>query len=322
MEWHYLLNQFDNATIGSFRLMLTITNDHYAKLQAQQADPDILILLNRTDPVHQAFLDQWSTWKSSEGIYRGATDATEALLNQLSSTFARQWDTAIMGQFDLGTTEHTTLLPDGRTPFQQGTTDERVAAVKTLGLTLADFAPLAPLKLTVDGFHTTLKNARDGQQAKEQLADQARNDMETARKAIAVMQFRNLGSLMDKFGETPSNVANYFEVSLLQRKAGSTPPKEEEFIGTVGPMSTVNITSGIAAEASIILTNTGSVMLRFCAAPDATTACMMDGIDLLPGAVIEAKGSDLDNPANTFINVTNNDPMTEGSYNMEVITPV
>lgn len=321
MEWHYLQNQFDNATNGSFRLMLTVTNDHYAKLQAQQADPDILILYNRTDPVHQAFLDQYSAWKSSEAIYKAATDTIELLLELLRSTNARQWDTAIMVEYDKGTTEHTALLPNGRTPFQSGTMDERIAAVKTLGLTLAGFAPLAALKTTVDDFHTTLKNARDGQQVKEQLANQQRTNMELARKAIAIMQYRNLGSLMDKFGDSPDNVFNYFEVSLLQYHASSTPPVVEEFTGTVGPMSTANVTSGIAPEATIIITNTGSSMLRFCDAPDAITGCTVNGLDLAPGEVYQAQGSDFQNPANTFFNVTNNDPTIAGNYNVEVITP-
>jgi hypothetical protein len=321
MEWHYLQNQFDNATDGSFRLMLTVTNDHYAKLQAQQADADILALLNRTQPVHEGYLDQYSAWKSSEGLYKAATDATEALLEQLSSTLARQWDTAIMVQYDKGTSEHTALLPNGRIPFQQGTRDERVAAVKTLGLTLADFAPLAALKVLVDDFHTTLKDARDAQQSKEQLADQQRTDMETARLAIAVMQYRNLGSLIDKFGATPDQVFNYFEVSLLQRKATDTPPTVEEFSGTVGPMSTANITSGISPKATIIITNTGTVALRFCDAPDGITACTVNGMDVPPGGVFEAKGSDFPNSTNVFLNVTNNDPSIEGNYNVEVVTP-
>ena len=70
MEWHYLENQFNNATRDSFRLMLTVTNDHYAKLVAQQADADILALLNRTEPVHQAFLNAYS---ALERLHRAAS---------------------------------------------------------------------------------------------------------------------------------------------------------------------------------------------------------------------------------------------------------
>ncbi len=320
MEWHYLENQFDNATVGSYRLMLTVTNDHYAKLLAQQADPDILILLNRTTPVHDLYLQRYSNWKSEQAFYKGATQTVDAMLDSLSATLARQWDTNIMVQYDKGTVEHTTLLPSGREPLQQGTKDERIAAVKTLGDSLGSYAPLAALKGTVDGFYTTIKAARDAQQAREQTSAQASTDLEAARKDIAVMMYRNLGSLMDKFGLTPDTIFNYFEVSLLQQHA-SKPPIEEEYSGTVEPLSTVNILQGMAANATIIITNTGTVPLTFCESTDANLACGVDGLTLAPGAVIEGKASDFSNPTSSFFNVTNTDPAIAGSYNMEVITP-
>lgn len=320
MEWHFLNNQFDNATETSFRLMLTVTNDHYAKLLAQQADPDILILLNRTAPVHDLYLQRYSGWKGERAFYKGATQTVDTMLESLSGQLARQWDTAIMVQYDLGTTEHTVLLPSGREPLQQGTKDERIAAVKTLGDSLDAYPPLATLKGTVDGFYSTIKAARDAQQMREQTSTQASTDLEVTRKAIATMMYRNLGSLMDKFGETPDNILNYFEVSLLQQHP-SKPPTEEEYSGTVAPSSTVNILQGIATSATVILTNTGTVPLNFCESSAADLACGIDSLVLAPGAVIEAKANTFNNPENSFLNVTNNDATTEGSYNMEVITP-
>lgn len=316
MEWHYLNNQFVNATTGSFRLMLTVTNDHYAKLQAQQADPDIAQLLARTGPVHNNFLKRYSAWKGAQGAYKGATQKVDAMLFELQSTFARQWDTAIMVQYDKGTSEHTTLLPSGREPFQQGTMDERIQAVKTLAEALAPFASLSALETTVDTFHQALKQARDGQQGKEQLSAQSSTDLEAARIEVGIMMYRNLGVLIDKFGSDPLQILNYYELQLLQR--GSTQQSSEEFEGVVGPLQTVNITSGIDPQSTVIITNTGSVVLRFCAAPDATTGCSST-ISVAPGAVVEVPGSDLSGASTPFVNVTNTDPTLSGSYNVEVV---
>jgi len=321
MEWHYLNNQFENATDGSFRLMLTVTNDHYAKLVAQQADADILALLNRTTPIHNAFLNGYSNWKTQLALYKSATETVDGMLGDLQANLARQWDAVIMVQYDKGTAEHTALLPNGRTPFQQGTKDERIAAVKTLGETLDDYAPLAALKTTVDSFYTTIKNARDAQQGKENTSAQASTDLEVARAAIATMLYRNLGALIDKFGETPNNISNYFEVSLLQSKSNATPPTEEEYTGEVPANSTVNILQGFSTDATVIITNTGTVPLTFCEANAAETACGIDGLVLPAGEIIEAQGSQFTDPENSFFNVTNTDPATAGGYNMEVITP-
>jgi len=320
MEWHFLENQFDNATRSSFRLMLTVTNDHYAKLVAQQADADILALKNRTQPIHEAFLNGYSSWKTEKALYKSATQTVDNLFEDLSGTYARQWDTAIMVEYDKGTVEHTALLPNGRAPFQQGTKDEIIAAVKTLGDTLDNYAPLAALKATVDGFHTTIKGARDAQQGKENTSAQASTDLETARVDIATMLYRNLGSLMDKYGETPDTILNYFEVSLLQ-KGAATAFDEVEYTGTVPANSTVNIFEGVAESATIIITNTGSVPLYFCEADAVDGTCGIDDLELAPGDLFEGKASDFNDPENAFFNVTNTDPTTEGGYNVEVVTP-
>lgn len=321
MSWHYLSNQFEKATDNSFRKMLTITNDHFARLQAQQADPEVLPLLARTTPVHDAYLDGYSGWKSALGLYRSSTSIVEGLLEQLSSSLARQWDVAVMSEYDKGTPEHTALLPNGREPFQKGTIDERVSAVKTLGTTLTDYAALADLKVEVDDFHTEIKNARDGQQNREQLAGQSSTDLEQARKAIATMLYRNLGTLMDLNGEDPDNVLNFFEVSLIQSHSAAE-EEEEEYSGPVGAGSTINIASDIDAGATVIITNTGDVSLTFCGAEDALMACPNDGTALLlsEGEVFEGTASDLLNDGQNFLNVSNNHPTAEGSYNVEVVT--
>ena len=321
MEWHYLENQFNNATRGSFRLMLTVTNDHYAKLVAQQADADILALLNRTEPVHQAFLNAYSNWKTQQALYKSATQTMKNLRDELAGKHARQWDAAIMVQYDKGTAEHTALLPNGRSPFQSGTYDQRISAVKTLGETLDDYAPLAALKTTVDGFYTTIKNARDAQQGKENTSAQASTDLEVARIDIATMLYRNFGALIDKFGETPDNVSNYFEVSLLQSKSNAAPPTEEEYTGEVPANSTVNIFQGASETATIIITNTGTVPLYFCEANADDGTCGIDDLELAPGDLFEGKASDFNDPENAFFNVTNTDPATAGGYNVEVVTP-
>lgn len=320
MEWHYVNNQFDNATRDSFRLMLTVTNDHYAKLVAQQADADILALLTRTTPVHDGYLDGYSGWKAELALYKSATQTVDTMLTDLGANLARQWDTAIMVEYDKGTVEHTALLPNGRTPFQQGTKDERIAAVKTLGDTLAGYAPLAALKATVDAFYTSVKDARDAQQGKEQTSQQASTELETARLAIATILYRNLGALMDKFGSAPDNIFNFFEVSLLQQHPSSS-TATEEYAGAVPANSSVNILQGFSTNATVIITNTGTVPLSFCEADAADAACGMEALVLAPGEVIEAQGSQFTDPENSFFNVTNNDPTTEGAYNMEVITP-
>ncbi len=73
MEWHYQENQFDNITKRSNLRMLIITNDHHSRLKAQQMDPEILMLLTRTTPYHEAFLGAYTSSKSAIGLRKSAT---------------------------------------------------------------------------------------------------------------------------------------------------------------------------------------------------------------------------------------------------------
>ncbi len=315
MEIHYMVNQFDNVTKKSNRKMLVITNDHKPRLDAQSSDLDIAALVTRTLTPHENFIKEYTTHKSAQAVYSGATLTMDNLLADLRGTKSRQWDAATMVEYDKGTAEHKVLWPNGRAPFQSGTIDERIAAVGGLKQRLADYPALADLLTLVGDFHTILINARDTQQSKEQLVAQASTDLEHARQDIAIMLYRNMGSLMDKFGNEPEQIANYFQISLLQKHSSDN---AEVFEGIVAAESTVNITELDSVPTSIVLTNTGNVALTFCLETAASNSCVA-GVSLNPGEAQVVTADQLGNDANTFLNVTNASPDTEGVYEVEVL---
>ena len=79
-EWSILQNQFNNSTKESFVLMLNLSNDHIAKLEAQQADADIAALLARTQPLHVDYSKAYTIWKSATAFRKGATLKVDQLL--------------------------------------------------------------------------------------------------------------------------------------------------------------------------------------------------------------------------------------------------
>jgi len=214
--WHYQENQFDNATEGSFKKMNIINADHFAKLQAQQADPDIAALLARTTPPHNNYNSRYSGWLSASGIYKGETSRVEEHLQELSLTKSREWDAQIQVVHLEGTPDYTAILPNGRQPFYSGTIDDRISHMEALALVLGNYPALAATMNDVTAFHATLDGARDTQQQKEELVDDASDLLETARKDIALMMYRNLGFLIDKYGSTPQVISNFWELQLLR----------------------------------------------------------------------------------------------------------
>lgn len=319
MEWHYLTNQFDNVTKSSNLQMVIITNDHHAKLMEQQIDPDILALLNRTNPVHNNFLSAYNDAKSAIAFRKSGTQSVTEKLGGLRSTWLRKWDAQVQVNYLSGSAEYTAVFPNGLTAFHTSTIDQTVIMLKGLSDRMGNFAPLAAVATDVDTFYTELKDLRDDQQGKEQLVGQTSTQLEQARLTLAMLMYGNLGVLMDKYSTAPNNIANFWEIQLLQRggTGNSTNPESEEFSGTVAPNSTVNITSNIANNATIVLTNTGGVSLLFCAAPDGVSACSIESLTLIPGQVYQATGADF-NMAGTHLNVSNTDLAMEGAYNVEI----
>lgn len=322
MEWHFLNNQFDNATAHSNLRMVIITNDHHSRLKAQEADPDILALLTRTTPVHEAFLSAYSAAKSAVGLRKSATQSVTNKLAYLRSTQLRQWDAIIQVQHLSGTEDYTAILPNGLTAFHKSTIDQTVIMLKGLEERLADYASLAAVKTEVETFHTELEGLRDAQQVKEQLIENASDLLEQARTNLASIMYGNLGVLMDKYRDTPEFIANFWELQLIQRHGNgqdANEPETEEYSGTVQGGQTANVVPDLTGISTAVISNTGNATLRFCAALNGSEACDADySVELAPGAVHEATGEDFDNPENKFLNVTNIDP-DAGSYFVEIV---
>jgi len=221
ITWRFTENQFANATRGSFKKMLTFCADHDAKLFGRQGEADILPLYTRFHPQYLAYSSAYAVWQASRGSYAGGTDAMQQKLEELESVKARQWDVKVQTVFDKGTPQYTAIFPNGRAPFQSGTMDQQISAVETLHeqMVVAGAALPAALVTEVGDYHTTLVTLRTAQQAKEGAADDGSTFLETTRVATAALLYGNLGLLMDIYRETPDRITDFYELSIIRRKA-------------------------------------------------------------------------------------------------------
>lgn len=229
LPWKYTSNTFLVQTVGTYKLMNIVLSDHVARLgQTLPGGPDPVIIaqLSRTQIVKSSWDAAYASWIAARGIYKGKTLAMTQKLADLSSLKVKQWDIAIQGSFLEGTPEYTQLLPNGRGPFQSGAYDLRLAEVKALQLRLANFAPLAALATTVGTYYTEMKTLRDAQQSQEGVVDTTSALTEVQRVAAAVILYKNLGGLMEKFADNPSRVEDFFDMNYL-RDGAATPPEDE-----------------------------------------------------------------------------------------------
>ncbi len=240
----------------------------------------------------------------------------------MRSTKLRQWDALVQGYYLSGTEEYIAVFPNGLTAFHTSTIDQTVIMLNGLQERMDAYPVLAAVKLEVETFQTELEAIRDAQQGKEQIIEQSSTLLELARVNLARIMYGNLGRLMDKYRDAPDFIGNFWELKWLRSASASngTPPVVEEFSCSVAAGETVNIATNVQGVSALVVANTGTVPLTFCASPDAATACGVDdSLILEPGEVYEATDSELNGPYNPFLNVTNNDATTAGSYNVEIV---
>lgn len=310
--WHYLINTFDVTTQNSRKLMTVIAADHLAKLSAMKSDPDIAKLYERFAPLYQAFSDSYAAWLSAKGLYKGETSRVQVMIDELSSTILKRWSVKIQNQYLEGTPDYTAILPGGRTAFLTGAKDTRITELKGLRDRLNKYPNLDDLKKEVETFMQSLEDARNRQQEAEQSVDQLSLQLEQARKDTAVMLYRNLGALIDKFGGDTRKILALYEVEQLRSGAVT---ESEPITGVIAPGASVTIIDkGVADDTEFFITNTGKAALKFWTASSAGTADIPAGIEIAPGAEKTVIASEIGKPGCMMLMAMNLDAKIEGSY--------
>lgn len=252
IDWHYLVNQMDNATQNSFKRARAIGVHHNDAVQNAPAGVKAAIVANLAATFPQ-FTNGYQIWKTLSGETKGATVALVAKLDELSAGI-ETIDTSFRSAFAKGSPEHTAAFPQGREPFQTGAQDSRIAATQTLqGICNTRLAELTAAldtaimnaepqpvidkltlrKLSIATAHTetsaltaALNTLTTIQTDKSTEADLARVTLEPLRVALCDAMYANLGLLMSvlKTAALRPQIATFFELMLLRQ----TGPEEEE----------------------------------------------------------------------------------------------
>jgi hypothetical protein len=258
--WHYLSNSFLSATEESFKKALSLTNDHLAKLTANEADPDILVMKTDYLPLHDTFVTVHNQLASKEGIYSGKTKTMEELLDDLSQTHINTWRGVVFAVFPEGSNDAQAIFPNDRKPFQKGTYDKRIEAVDSLRMTLETYTThptLVTLAGTVGSFYIVLTGARALQQTDEGSVATLRGNLKAAHRNMCIGMYRTLGRLMAKFAATPEVINNYWDLKLVR-----TLEEENTFLlsGTLTPNQIVSPDVQISGRLRNTSANPGAIV--------------------------------------------------------------
>lgn len=228
--WKPLENQFLNATRDNFKKALKLSNYHDAALKKlSDEDPAWLPIYNRYHPLHLVYVQKYNNWKSADGIQQGETLNVEQLLES-SYEKIYDWDLDIQKIYKKTTPRYKTIFPKGRKPFYKGSIDEQINAYATLSENIGSDAALALIKADVDTTYSRLDDARDTQEGAKGTTKGVVGEVETARRHIMVMQYRNMSYTLDNHYEQREALCNrIFDLPLLRNL------EQKRFTGTLDP---------------------------------------------------------------------------------------
>lgn len=230
--WIFLSNTFEVQTRGSNVKMLSIATDTDAKLENENADPDILDLYNLFHPIYDNYKQVCINYDMIEGNYGGGTQAFEDLMDTMP-TVLRSWEGPIRAVYFEDTPEEKAIFPKKRTPFLQGTYEDRLSAIGTLSQKLSTIPALNATYLNVSSFYTMALSTRLAQQQDEGALGQVSDLREQERILVAQALYGVLGGLMLKFRAMPTDIERFFDLELLRSKGAGQVSGPVTINGTV-----------------------------------------------------------------------------------------
>lgn len=219
LPYRFFINPFLSVTTGNYKRALSLGVDHKAKLVANQIDPEIAALVFSFDPVLQSYLNADQNLNSVLGTYKGKTQTVEELFELMNKEKLPFWEGQVFFYYPKGSSNATTLFPQGRKPFHNGTYEQQIQAIKVLGDKCSLDPNLLAVSVNILAFHTQTLSARALQQSDgEGAAETLRSLRETARILLCQEMYGNMGALMRKYRANPVTVSNYFDITLLRSK--------------------------------------------------------------------------------------------------------
>lgn len=215
-QWLFASNTFEVQTRRSQVKALKMFKDFCAKLRASAAsDADIATQLALFAPIFEAYEKLYAQRDLISGSYKGHTLNFEQEIAKLPEQL-RIWEGKVHNFYPEDSFVDTILFPRRRTPFLQGSYEDRISTVLTLSIALNDYPDLSTLQAMVQSYHNVLSTARDVQQQKEGLNDILSSRLEEQRILTAQEMFGCYGLLVFKYRHTPERILDFIDTELLR----------------------------------------------------------------------------------------------------------
>ena len=316
-KWQAEQNQHDNCTKKSRKRMNTIGTYLKAQLDTRKLEEGIGPLLLFYSPLFESFRNMYISWLAAQGSYRGATQAFEALLAELSGDAIADWDVAILNVHKKKTDRYKALFPNLHGPFQKGNYESRTAAIRTLIAAIGDEAALRDVKGLIETFLSRFETARNLRQGLDGLVKSLSLNVEVERVKCADGMFYVQGALMKQFYNNRAQIGTFFDLENMRKSSAEEEIPEGGLVLTLAPLQTLEAGITFTADAVFLFINHGEGPLTIWVGGE-TPGEPLTPFVLAAGEEAEKPVSELGEAGSRFLYIQNNNPDLPGS--VEIIT--
>ena len=313
--WSFLNNPFIAATNHSYRAMKKIASFTINALNVKPADVFLHNCYTVLLPFFNEYNVSFTTWSVSKGYKKGQTANLTTLLYYLSSEKARDWDVTIQAIYKDHTPKYIALFPNHRIPFQHGSQQERIEAVKTLSASIGTDPLLLAIKAEVDDFLDDLNASFTVQKTSVAGAGLDNTELEAKRLNLGVELYSMLGLMMSHFKNNPLLITSYIDLQTIRNH------QQIVFKGAVKPDETIDVfTHTFEIDEAILFINKESTTLRVALLSEVASPIGLLFVDVLPNTTATIKAIELGDIATCrYLKVQNRSNTYAGAYTIELL---
>ena len=314
--WKFLNNTFLTVTEESNRACKKLGDYTLSALNqsAQSGAEPFVTLANELQLYVTDFNNQYANWKSTQGTQKSKTNTLVQNLATLSSQKIDDWEFATQQQYRKNTPEFIDIFPNGRSPFQSGSQEDRLAAVSTLSKKLNDYDSLEALRIDVNSFLASLTASFNSQKSTKAGTKMESGALEAARVKVCEELFGTYGALIQFYRKTPLEVGNYFDLQTLRNREQTT------FTHNIdGGELRLALTHTFDDDEEVRILNQGNTQLRFALCAEANDPIGERYLDVPPNDERVVLALELGSLENRYLKVQNLNDTEGGRYTITLL---
>ena len=311
--WHFLINSFLVATLGSYRAMSLIAN---FTLNALNLPLNVLIYAQYTRllPYVTAYALDYAAWIASLGTEESSTLAVVNVYKLLGNTWIITWDNTIQLLYNTKSTVYKALLKNRRKPFQKGSQEDKLINLKAFAVLLTGVAGLSAVLDDVNAKIAILQALVDNHGTVKSATKTASTAVETSRVTVGQQLYGVLGQLMDIFNASPGSIGAFFNLTAIRKLEQSL------WNRAIKAATTAYIfTRTLLPTDQLKLVNLNLTVLRFAFVATKNGVITTVYVEVPPLSSVIVLRSTMGDIAYTFCVVQNMDGSTKGRYMIVLI---